>query len=144
MKSLLIASSLLLAVSLTACHQQQPQVVEVQPQQQQPQVIVQQQPQVVAQPVYVPQQPVIVQQDNSANNLATGMLLGAAMSGGNSRTVVVHHYSPSITPAPVIVNKTVINRTVVAAPAYRAPMATASRGNYSSYSSTRTTTTVRR
>lgn len=140
MKTLLIASSVLMAVSLAACDHHQPQVVEVQPQQQ----YVQQQPQpayqppVVAQPVYVqPQAPVIVQQDNSANNLATGMILGAAMSGGNNRTVVVHHYSPAIAPAPVIVNKTVVNKTVIqAAPAYRAG------GGYSSYRST--TTTVRR
>jgi pyridoxal/pyridoxine/pyridoxamine kinase len=107
--------------SLAACdHQQQPQVVQAQPQ------VIEQAPQVVQAPPQIIQaapQVVYAQTayNNGAGDLAAGMLIGSALSGGN-RTVVVHHYSP----APVIVQHTTVNRTYVqAAPraVYSAPSA---------------------
>jgi pyridoxal/pyridoxine/pyridoxamine kinase len=107
--------------SLAGCdHQQQPQVVQAQPQviEQAPQVV-QAQPQIIqAAPQVVYAQPAY---NNGAGDLAAGMIIGSALSGGN-RTTVIHHYSPT----PVIVQHTVVNRTYVqAAPraVYSAPSA---------------------
>lgn len=61
-------------------------------------VVYQQQPQVVQQaPVYAQPAPVVVQQDNSAANLATGMMLGHMMANGQR--------APDV-------QRTVVNRTV--------------------------------
>jgi hypothetical protein len=88
---------------LSACdnrpvvYQQQPQVVQAAP--------------VYQQPGYVQQAPDVVQ-DNSANSLATGMLLGHMLSNGGSGSQV---------------NRTVVNKTVIVNnhPAPAAPIAVA-------------------
>jgi len=105
--------------SLAACdHQQQPQVVQAPPQviEQAPQII-QAQPQIIqAAPQVVYAQPAY---NNGAGDLAAGMIIGSALSGGN-RTTVIHHYNSA--PTPVIHQTTVVNRTYVqAAPVRSAP-----------------------
>jgi hypothetical protein len=124
-----LAFASVVAVTLAACgnsNQQPQQQAQVAPP---AQVIEQPAPQVVyAQPA----QPVVVQQDHSAADLATGMMLGHMMAGGGG-TTVVHHYHAA--PAPVIHQTTVINRTYVRpstsySPSYRSSVSTTSVSSY--------------
>jgi hypothetical protein len=145
MKQTLIAA-LVAVFALSACNQQQPQVVYTQPQ-----------AQVVQQPVYVqPQQPVIVQ-DNSGSNLAAGILLGHALSGGGynhgyhdnsvsnnttivNKTVVVHNHAAPVTtpsvsaPVPVVSAPTprVTTMNIPAAAPVQAPMRVSSGSSFTS------------
>lgn len=176
MKKIVLVSGLM-AVLLAGCgnhDQQQAQVIQPQPQQvaqgqviqqdPQPQVV-QQAPMVQQAPVMVQQPPVIIQQaptvvhDNSGATLAAGMAIGM-MAAGPGRTEVVHHYHNAPAPAPVIVNKTYVNKTVVQAapqpqvvvnkttivntrPPVMRPSYAATSSN-SSYKSVRTVTTTTR
>lgn len=72
---------------------------------------------VVQQPVAVAPAPVVVQQSN--DGFFTGLMMGHFLSGGSTHTIV--H-----APAPTVVNRTVVNKTVVVnrpAPVVAAPRA---------------------
>ncbi|MFM0095594.1 hypothetical protein PQQ87_08275 [Paraburkholderia nemoris] len=74
-------------------------------------------------PVIVQQPPVVVQQPSN-DGFWQGYMM-AHLFGGWGHTTVVHHYSP----APVVRNTTIINKTVnvtrpAPAPVYRAPVTT--------------------
>lgn len=122
MRKILIVAALVATAALAACHDSPPPQAQAQLA---PQVIEQPAPQPQTVYVQAPQQPqtVVVQNhDNSAANLAAGMMIGAAMSGGN-RTVVEHHYHPApvyVAPRPVYVAPRPVY--IAPRPVYSAPI----------------------